>query len=202
MSAIWLGVTGNIGTGKSTACSILESFGAGVVNADHEAHLLAIEDAEYRYQLTERFGTGLFLANGDLNRVVLAARIFTDPIAISDFNAIVAPRLVARTRSKMTFLSQTCHVVVLDGALIFEYGRESDFKEVWLITSQDEIANTRLMLRGFTLEHIEKRRSAQWRQSAKKALASRVIANEGTIEELKNELSIAWNELLQLKEVV
>ncbi|MCX7834752.1 MAG: dephospho-CoA kinase [bacterium] len=200
MNAIWLGITGNIGTGKSTACKYLETLGAGVVNADAEAHLMALEDEDYRTALTERFGEGLFLPNGELNRSELAARLFHDPIAVSDFNTIVAPRLVARTRSKMRILSQHHPVVILDGALIFEYGRESDFQEVWLITAQDSVANQRLIAKGLTLTQIEKRRSAQWKQSAKIALASRVIANDGTLEEFYRELKLAWYDLLKINE--
>lgn len=202
MSAIWLGITGNIGTGKSTACAYLESLGAGVVSADKEAHQMALEDPEYRAALTERFGEGLFLPNGDLNRSELASRIFHDPIAISDFNIIVAPRLVARTRAKLHQLSQYHPVVILDGALIFEYGREHDFQEVWLITSKDSIANERLLAKGLTLSQIEKRRNAQWKQSAKIALASRVIANDGSLEEFYRELKIAWFELLKINDFV
>ena len=195
MNCIWLGLTGNIGCGKTTVARMLESFGAAVVDADREAHMIAQEDAGYRKALTERFGDGLFQANGALDRPALANLLFDDPLALSDFNAMLQPRLVARTRAKLQALAATHSVVVLDGALIFEYGRQSDFKEVWLVTASPEIVNARMMAHGFTLEQIEKRRAAQWSEEVKKPLANRIIANDGSLEQLEAIVKRHWNEL-------
>ncbi|MDK9699120.1 MAG: dephospho-CoA kinase [bacterium] len=196
MSKVWLGVTGNIGAGKSTVARFLAKFGAGVVDADAEAHAMADQDPSYRHALMERFGDGLYSVDGKLNRGELAHRLFGDPIAVSDFNAIVAPRLVQRTRSKLTKLAETHPVVVLDGALIFEYGRNTDFQEVWLVVAKPEIVIARMKERGYTDEQIKRRAAAQWSEESKRKLASRIIENNSTPDELELTLRAFWNGLV------
>lgn len=197
--AIWLAVTGNIGSGKSTVTKILAGLGAGVVDADIEAHTLAVEDAEYRAALTERFGDGLFSIEGGLDRTVLAQRLFGDPVAVSDFNAIVAPRLVARTRTKLRKFADECPVVVLDGALIFEYGRHADFDEVWLVVSDLDIVVERLAKKGYTRDQVERRRAAQWSEAVKIPMATRVLYNNGSPEELGAIVNELWQNLISEK---
>ncbi len=196
MSAVWLGVTGNIGSGKSTVTAMLVELGAAIVDADLEAHQMAVEDYEYRAALTDRFGEGLFRSDGLLDRAVLAGRLFGDPIAVSDFNAIVSPRLVARTRAKMRAFSETHPVVVLDGALIFEYGRQTDFQQVWLVVADPEIVRKRLQEKGLTDDQISRRRAAQWAESVKIPLASRVLTNNGDLEQLRQLVLDGWKSIV------
>ncbi len=196
MKPFWLGVTGNIGSGKSTVSRILSELGAGVVDSDVEAHAMANEDAEYRKALTERFGQGLFRSDGTFDRPKFAQLLFGDAVAVSDFNAIISSRLVARTRSKMNAHAAAGKpVVVLDGALIFEYGRHTDFNEVWLVTAEPEIVQERLHARGLSDEQIERRRAAQWDEAVKIPLASRIIKNNGTNEDLKKNVEKYWHSL-------
>ena len=105
-----IGITGGIGSGKSTVCRLFAQKGAAVYDSDAAAKRLMQQDDALRVRLTERFGAGTF-RDGQLDRGYLAGVVFSDPQALADLNALVHPVVMA--------------YVILESAILFEAGLET-----------------------------------------------------------------------------
>jgi dephospho-CoA kinase len=90
-----IGVTGGIGSGKSTVCRFLRSFGARVFNADDRAKRIMNDDPEVRQEVIEAFGIDSYTVSGRLNTVYLAREIFSDSEKVKKINAMIHPRVLA-----------------------------------------------------------------------------------------------------------
>ena len=128
-----IAVTGNIASGKSTVSGILEELGYFKIDADKEAHLLYEEDPELLKELQQAFGDDV-IRDGVLDRKKLGGIVFSDPNELDKLNSIVHPRLHIRIKG----LLQKDKDVVLDAALIFEWGIQNWFDKVILVTAPME----------------------------------------------------------------
>ena len=116
-----VGITGGIGSGKSTVCRLFEQRGIAVYDSDREAKRLMTEDAMLRARIAGRFGAEAY-ADGQLNRSYLASRVFTDPEALADLNALVHPAVLSDFAAWAE--RQPGPYVVLESAILFEAGLE------------------------------------------------------------------------------
>ena len=192
---ITLGVTGGIGSGKTTVCGFLEEQGARVFYADLEAKRLMQEDADVQAAVTEAFGTGAYREDGTLNRAYLADKVFGDAEQVERLNAIVHPRVfaafeAARERAREEGISLLVH----EAALLFEAGGDEhvdttaavvapDARRIDWVTERDDV----------TPEQVQARMQHQLPQDELRARADYVLENDGTLDDLRQKsVDLYW----------
>jgi dephospho-CoA kinase len=194
-----VGLTGGIGTGKSTAAAILRDLGATVIDADEGTRAVQARGSEGLARIAEEFGTGMLTPEGDLDRARLGDLAFHDPEALRRLNAIVHP-LVGRWMAarQQEAAERDDPVVVLDIPLLFESRGAGAFDTVLLVYAPEQLQLERLVrLRGMDEEQARARIAAQMPIEEKRRLATHVVENTGTLEELRSQVQLAWSEILR-----
>ena len=173
---IKVGLTGNIGSGKSTVARIFESLGIPVYHADLEAKKM-LEVELVKTDLLTGFGQEIF-DEGTVDRKKLASLVFNNSKKLHELNAIIHP-LVKEGLARFFHENQAYPFVIQEAAILFETGFNKDFDKIILVTSPDELANKRVMLRdGVNISEVEQRRSNQWSQEKKIGLSDFIINND------------------------
>ena len=171
-----VGLTGGIGSGKTTVCIIFKSLGIPVYNADTQAKQLMNTDPELKALLQGYFGNDIY-RNGALDRHRLAAIIFTDKTALEKVNSWVHPA-VARDFEQWC-ARQTSPYVLEEAAIIFESHIAHRFDKTILVTAPDSVRIERVCARDHVTPEIVRQRIAnQWSEEKKKAIADFVIYND------------------------
>ncbi len=182
-----IGLTGGIGSGKSTVAQIFEQAGYPVINADKEARFIIEEDRLVKEALMKRFGKDVYNQDGSLNAPLLSSIVFQDKDkqSLIDLNAIVHPVLLDHVFEKAGTLALEHDMIIVDIALLFESNLEDGFDYVIGVLTNPELRYTRLMKdRGMSKEQIEHRMLSQIGDEMLKEHADFLIENNGTIEEL------------------
>jgi len=171
-----VGITGGIGSGKTTVCKMFETLGIPVFNADMQAKLLMDTDPVLKASLQNYFGSAIY-KDGMLVRHQLAEIIFSDPAALEKVNNWVHPA-VARVFERWCNL-QTSPYVLEEAAIIFESNIAQRFEKVILVTAPDDVRIERVCARDRVAPKIvQKRMANQWPEEKKMALADYVIYND------------------------
>lgn len=196
-----LGLTGGIGSGKSTVGAMLVERGAVLVDADLLARQAVSPGSEGLARVVERFGPSLLLPDGSLDRPRLAGLVFSDPAARADLDAIVHPLVGAAMAVRLAEEAATDHVVVLDIPLLAETGRSRySLAGVLVVDCPVDIAIERLVSgRQMERADAEARVAAQATREERLALADFVIVNMGTMEELAQMVGRAWEWIERLQ---
>ena len=192
-----VGLTGGIGTGKSTVSGMLRDLGATVIDADEATRAVQAPGSEGLRQLTAEFGEGILTAGGELDRARLADIAFRDPEARRRLNAIVHPlvRLWMAERQQEA-VERGDPLVVMDIPLLFEARGAGAFETVLLVYAPEELQVSRLVeLRGMSEDAARARIAAQLPIEEKRRLASHVIENTGSLDELRRRVERVWGEL-------
>ena len=180
-----IGITGGIASGKSTVTEFLRQNGFEVVDADALVHKLQNPGERLYRILVEHFGQEIILENSSLNRPLLAKRMFSNPSELEwskETQGKVIREELAILRDQ---LAQTEDVFLMDIPLLFEQGYDSWFDEIWLVYLDKKTQIERLMNRDhMNIEEAQARLESQWSLSKKEKLASYIIDNSGTHEEL------------------
>ena len=190
-----LGVTGGIGSGKTTVCGFLEEKGARVFYADVEAKRLMRDDEAVRRAITEEFGDGAYAEDGSLNRAYLADQVFGDPEQLERLNAIVHPHVFeAFEAAKERAREEEVELLVHEAALLFEAGGDehvdvtaavvapTDERVAW-VTERDDV----------TAEQVRARMGHQLPQDELRRRADHVLENDGTLEDLRRKsVDLYW----------
>lgn len=185
---IKVGLTGNIGSGKSTVIQIFETLGVPVYHADLEAKKFLKKDHVKRL-INDRFGTDVF-SGGQINRKKLAAIVFNDSEALNFLNAVIHP-LVKEDLNSWMIRKKHHAYVIQEAAILFESGFYKDFDKVILISCPEDVAAKRVMKRdGVTVEEVLQRRANQWSQDKKIGLSDYIIDNSGNTLVLPQVLEI------------
>ena len=172
-----IGITGNIGAGKTTVCREFERLGVPVYYADDRAKQLMTENIGLRKAIISRFGEGAYSAEG-LNRVYLSSHVFGDVRALADLNSLVHP-VVARDGAAW-HREQTHPYTLHEAAILFEIDAAEEYDEVIVISCPVEVRRRRVMQRdAITAEQFEQRAARQWTDERKEAAADRLIRNDG-----------------------
>ena len=140
-----IGITGGIGSGKSTVCHIFKILGVPVYSADDRAKWLMAHDPSLRSQISEAFGSESYLASGEVNRPYLSGKVFSDPVKIKKINSLVHPAVAKDFESWLK--EQTFPYVLKEAALIFETGSEKDLDHVINVSSPLKIRLSRVLMR-------------------------------------------------------
>jgi dephospho-CoA kinase len=193
-----VGLTGGIGTGKSTVAAILRRLGATVIDADEATRAVQAPGSEGLRRLVEAFGPGILTPAGELDRAALAAVAFRDPDARRRLEAIVHPLVREWMADRQREAAERGDaVVVLDIPLLFESRDASAFEIVILVYAPEEVQVRRLVeQRGMTEEQVRSRIAAQMPIEEKRRLATHVIDNTGSRDALERQVERLWAEVI------
>lgn len=188
-----IGLTGGIGSGKSTVSARLAARGAVVVDADAIVHELQAPGQPVLAAMVERFGPEILDERGALRRQAVADLVFSDAQALADLGAIVHPAVAAEIERRLGEQAGTDAVVVLDVPLLVESGR-SDLAGLVVVDVDPELAIARLIEhRGFTEADARARVARQASRAERVARADVVVDNSGTIEQLETQVAAVWD---------
>lgn len=190
-----LGLTGGIGSGKSTVARMFAGLGAHVLDADELVREMLGPGGEAVTAVVETFGQGVLAPEGSVDRKRLAQRVFGDEDARKRLEAILHPRVVAlrRERIKSLAASQSLGAVIIsEAALLFEANTWPEFDAIILVTAPVEVRMARLLAAGWTPEDIERRMAAQWTDEKKAGLADWVVDNGGTEAHTRAQVEALW----------
>lgn len=170
-----VGITGGMGSGKSTVCRLFAQKGIAVYDSDAAAKRLMQEDGALRRQLSGRFGEGTF-RNGVLDRAYLAGIVFADPQALADLNALVHP-VVMRDFDAWAARQEGSYVI-LESAILFEAGLEGCVDKTVAVLAPRELRIERTCRRdGCGADQVVRRIAAQLDDDALSARADYVVVN-------------------------
>ena len=192
-----VGLTGGIGSGKSTVASLLAERGAVVVDADAITRSLQVPGQPVFDAIVERFGPGIVAADGSLDRQAVASVVFTDEAARKDLEAIVHPAVGTEMVRRLQEHAGTDSVVVYDVPLLVESGK-TGYGAVVVVDVDPDIAVARLVAhRGFDEADARARIANQVDRAARLAVADRVVDNSGTLEALEAQVDEVWAWLVE-----
>ena len=187
-----VGLTGGIGSGKSTVSEALERRGAVVVDADRIVKELQQPGTEVFAEMVERFGDGIVGPDGQLDRPAVAAIVFSDAEALADLGAIVHPRVRDEMTRRLEELAATDQVVVLDVPLLVESGWEG-MSGVVVVDLDPDVAVSRLVeFRGFGESDARNRIANQASREDRLAKADVVVDNGGDLASLEAQVDRVW----------
>jgi dephospho-CoA kinase len=196
-----LGLTGGIGSGKSTVSALLAAKGAVIVDADAITRELQEPGTPTFAAMVERFGEGIVAPDGTLDRAAVADLVFTDPDALADLNHIVHPAVGAEIAGRMRALAEGDDVVVLDVPLLVESARGYPVAGLIVVDVDPEVAVGRLVgQRGMREDDVRALMARQASREQRLARADRVIDNSGDIGDLARQVDEAWEWVGGLRE--
>jgi dephospho-CoA kinase len=191
-----IGLTGGIGSGKSTVSRLLRGLGATVVDADAIVHELQAAGSPMLEQIVEAFGPGVLLDSGELDREALGSLVFADEAARQRLNIVHPAVGVEMSRRIEEARKARVPLVVVDVPLLLETGRGGGFEAVVVVYCSREQQIERQRARdGSSLEEAEQRVKAQLPIEEKRRLADHVIDNSGTPEETERQVLALYETL-------
>jgi len=198
---ILVGLTGGIGSGKSTVSAMLARLGAVVIDADRITREVQEPDTPVFEAMVERFGQGIVLDDGTLDRQAVADIVFGDEDALAALNDIVHPAVGAELGRQLAEVVGTDRVVVLDVPLLVESGR-TDMSGTLVVDVDPDVAVERLVAdRGFSAEDARARMRHQASREERRSAADRVIDNSGPVADLEAQVDAAWEWMRSLEPV-
>ena len=189
-----IGLTGGIGTGKSTVAALLASLGAAVIDADQLVHEGYAQDEPLRQAIVDAFGMDVLDADGSIDRRTLGQRVFQQPEALQRLNGIVHPWVYGRIQERLAALDAAgTAVVAVEVPLLLETGHRSLADTVWVTDASPETVTGRLQQsRGLTPEQVAKRIQSQLSPEERRRAADVVIDTNGSPEEVRQQVERAW----------
>jgi len=196
-----IGLTGGIGTGKSTVSRVLTGAGATIIDAVLVGHeVYQVGTATWK-AVSQTFGPDILLPDQQIDRKKLGEIVFNDPSAMAKLNAIMRPAMEVVLAERLKAASDRGDkVAVLDSATLIEAGWTSLVDEVWLVSAPKETVAQRLKERdGLSDTAINARVASQFTDRERAAKADVVIKNNGTLEELTQAVEALWAERIEAK---
>ncbi|MBN2240013.1 MAG: dephospho-CoA kinase [Dehalococcoidales bacterium] len=189
-----IGLTGGIGSGKSTVAQILAEFGAKVIDADKVAHEVFNPGTEGLKEVVKVFGEDVLTEDGEINRKKLGEKVFNNPEALETLNNIIHPRAYELVKGRLDdFRRQGVEYVVLEVILLVEAGWDHLADEIWATQVSEEVVIQRLkQQRGLTREEVLARIHSQTPNEERAKFADVVITNDGDYDELKTTVEKHW----------
>jgi dephospho-CoA kinase len=188
-----IGLTGGIGSGKSTVAALLAQRGARVIDADRIAREVVEPGTPGLAAVVAEFGDGVLTPDGALDRPALAARVFADPAARARLDAVVHPLVRARA-AELVAEAPADAVVVQDVPLLVESGQAAAFDLVLVVETDLETRVARLVDRGLSAEDARARIAVQATDEQRRAVADVVLRNDGDRAALAAQVDRCWTE--------
>ena len=194
-------LTGGIGSGTSTVAELLAAHGASVLDADAVARSVVEPGRPALQALVERFGEGILHPDGSLDRAALAAVAFVEDESRHALEAITHPVIVAEMNQRIAE-QPADGIVVLEIQLLAETWdqRIRDYDAVVAVEAPEELRLERAVERGMSREDVERRLAAQATDEDRRRIATHVVGNAGTLDELAGSVDLLWRDLLTLRD--
>jgi len=194
-SVLLIGLTGGIGSGKSSVSALLAEKGAVIIDADAITHELQQPGQPVFDAMVDRFGKEILADDGSLDRAHVGRIVFNDEAAKKDLEAIVHPAVGAEMLERMKAESKTDHVVVYDVPLLVESARRAmEFRGVIVVDIDPEVAVQRVVeQRGMNEADVRARIANQASRKERLEVADKVIDNSGTRAELRRQVDEVWD---------
>lgn len=187
-----LGLTGGIGSGKSTVSAEFARRGAIVIDADLVVRELQSPGGAVLAAMVEHFGDGILAADGTLNRQAVADIVFNDPEQLKALNALVHPKVGEEIDGRIEAQRDTDNVVILDVPLLVE-SKAYETEGIIVVDTDPEIAVQRLVeFRGFNADDARARMKLQATREERRAVAAFIVPNDGSQEDLMAHIDECW----------
>lgn len=191
---MYLGLTGGIGSGKSTAARMFADLGAIVIDADAIAKEV-LEPGQVGYEsVINNFGEGILDSSGNIDRVILAGKVFENSTKLKELEEIVHPAVankVAQIRESLPAAS----TIIYDTPLLIEKSLQQQFDQVIVVLAPEALRTQRLLARGLAQSDIIARMSNQATDEQRREVANYVIDNSSTLVELREEVQKVWTQI-------
>ena len=186
-----IGLTGNIGVGKSAALAALQRLGAHIIDADKVAHQVMQPGGQAYQGVIDAFGPGILARDQSIDRAKLAQIVFSDAGQLARLEAIVHPAVAQAVRDEIASTSED--VVVIEAIKLLEGRLRSICDEIWVVTAPEPVQLARLrQSRGMTEAAARGRLAAQSSQAWKISQADVVIPNDSDLATLEERIAAAW----------
>ena len=191
---IVVGLTGGIGSGKSTVGGMLRDLGAAFIDADKVGHRLLKEDHDLKWAVVAAFGGGILDSTEMIDRRKLARIVFCDSIALNKLNAITHPAISQAVSEEVAdFRSQDFKVAVVEAALLVEAGWTKQTDVIWLTVAPPEVVLKRLVENmGYSIEEARSRIACQTSNDDRKRHASAIIDTNTSLYNLQSRVRDLW----------
>ena len=194
-----IGLTGGIGSGKSTVSKFLEELGAPILDADKVGHAIyQLKGPAYR-DVVAAFGSKILAPDGSVDRAKLGPIVFADPAALKQLNDIVHPKMLQRMREIVEEMREGGQKlpIIVEAAILIEANWQPLCDEIWLVIApREEVLKRVETQRGLNREQAEARIKSQLPDEQRRKQAKVVIDNSGTLEELRERVSQLWHQTL------
>ena len=189
-----VGITGGIGSGKTTVCKIFQALGISIFDADNSAKRLMAEDVALKNQLINHFGAATFGADGSLDRKYLAQKVFNNEQELTQLNQLVHPFVLSDFESWLQQIPKAPYSI-REAAIMLESGNYQDLDVIILIDSPEKLRIKRVIQRDKrTEEEVQSIMSRQWPMEKKRKFANFIIQN--------NEKQFLITQILHLHELL
>ena len=188
---MYLGLTGGIGSGKSTAARMFADLGAIVIDADAIAKEV-LEPGQVGYEsVINNFGEEILDSSGNVDRVVLAGKVFGDTTKLKELEEIVHPAVATKVAEIRESLPAGA-IIIYDTPLLIEKSLQQQFDQVIVVLAPEALRTQRLLARGLAQNDIIARMSNQATDEQRREIANYVISNSSTLMELREEVQKVW----------
>lgn len=194
-----IGLTGGIGSGKTTVAAILEELGATVIHADIVGHETYRPHSQGWQRLIEAFGSRILAPDQSVDRKNLGAIVFSDPQALARLNAILHPLMFTEMQRRIEAYRAAGHAqpIVVEAAVLIEANWLALADEVWLVvTSRDAVIDRLGKQRNLAPQEVAIRIAAQMNDAERQRHAHTTIHNTGSLEELRQQVRTLWERAL------
>lgn len=194
-----IGLTGGIGSGKSTVTKVLAELGAPIIDADKVGHAIYEPGGPAYADMIAAFGEGILAPDHTIDRKKLGPIVFADPGALKRLNSIVHPKMFTRMREMVAAMRAAGErkPIVVEAAILIEANWQPLFDEIWLVvTSREQVLARIERDRGMAREQTEARIRTQLPDEERRKHATIVITNDGTIDQLQARVKDLWHAAL------
>lgn len=190
-----IGITGNIGTGKSTVAGMLADLGAEVIDADKVAHRVMRPGTAAHAAVVEAFGREILTDSGEIDRGRLGSIVFSNPKALARLEGILHPATLERIEGRIA--SSSADAVVVEAIKLMESGLADRCDSVWVTTCRRDQQIERVASgRDLSRDEVRRRVEVQGSQGEKVARADVVIDNSGDLSVTREQVRAAWDEVV------
>ncbi len=195
-----VGLTGGIGSGKTTAAGRFSQLGAYIIDADKLAHAVMLPNTPAWYEITACFGAQILNPNKEINRKFLADIVFADKTLLNKLNKIVHPQVFLEEKKQITQIIQNNSnaIIILDIPLLIETGHHKQMDRVIVVSVSQEKQTQRLLANGLTYKQIKTRLSAQLPLEEKIKHADFIIDNNGSLNQTYRQVEDIFRELVRI----
>lgn len=191
---MYLGLTGGIGSGKSTAARMFADLGATVIDADAIAKEV-LEPGQLGYEsIVNKFGDEILDSSGNIDRTILAAKVFQNSAKLKELEDVVHPEVASRVNEIRESLPAGS-TVIYDTPLLVEKELQHQFDQVIVVLAPEQLRTQRLLDRGLAERDIAARMGNQATDDQRRTVANYVIENSGSLEQLRTQVLNVWNQI-------